>query len=111
MKYRQNDVHESILPTESTKTGCFCAHTRVHTERPGQWRSQHSANARAQHGHTTFVQNSAQIAEARRSGTCSVSVCGKLLRLEFSDMLRRSISRQFSARFAIDNDAISADNS
>ena len=29
-------MHGSILPTESTKTGCFCAHTRVHTERTGK---------------------------------------------------------------------------
>ena len=36
MKIQQNDVHESILPTEGTKTGCFCAHTRVHTERDGK---------------------------------------------------------------------------
>ena len=36
MKYRQNDVHGSILPTESTKTGCFCAHTRVHTVQAGK---------------------------------------------------------------------------
>jgi len=35
MKIQQNDVHESILPTEGTKTGCFCAHMRVHTERDG----------------------------------------------------------------------------
>jgi len=33
---QQNDVHGSILPTEDTKTGCFCAHTRVHTERAGK---------------------------------------------------------------------------
>ena len=40
-----------------------------------QWRSQDIADARAQHGHTTFVRNSAQSAEVfRRSGTCSVSV-------------------------------------
>ena len=37
MKYvQQNDVHGSILPTEGTKTGCFCAHTRVHTEQAGK---------------------------------------------------------------------------
>ena len=37
MKYvQQNDVHGSILPTEGTKTDCFCAHTRVHTERAGK---------------------------------------------------------------------------
>ena len=29
-------MHGSILPTERTKTGCFCAHTRVHTERAGK---------------------------------------------------------------------------
>ena len=28
-------MHGSILPTESTKTGCFCAHTHVDTERAG----------------------------------------------------------------------------
>ena len=34
--------------------------------------------------HTTFVRNSAQSAEAfRRSGTCSVSVRGERMRLEF----------------------------
>ena len=39
---------------------------------------------RTQHGHTTFVRNSAQIAEVfSRSGTCSVSVRGERLRLEF----------------------------
>ena len=26
-------MHGSILPTESTKTGCFCADTCVHTQR------------------------------------------------------------------------------
>jgi len=36
MKIRQNDVYGSMLPTEGTKTGCFCAHTRVHTERDGK---------------------------------------------------------------------------
>jgi len=29
---QQNVVHGSILPTEGTKTGCFCAHTHLHTE-------------------------------------------------------------------------------
>ena len=49
-----------------------------------QWHSQDIADARAQHGHTTFVRNSAQSAEAfRRSGTCSVSVHSELMRLEF----------------------------
>ena len=39
---------------------------------------------RTQHGHTTFVRNSAQIAEVfSRSGTCSVSVRGERMRLEF----------------------------
>ena len=57
-------------------------------------------------GHTRFVRNSAQSAEAfRRSRTCSVSVRGERMKL------RRSISRPFSARFAIDYDTISADNS
>ena len=49
-----------------------------------QWRSQDIADARAQHGHTRFVRNSAQSVEAfRRSGTCSVSVRGELMRLQF----------------------------
>ena len=87
----------------------FCLYT-------WQGRSQVIADARAQHGHTTFVRNSAQSAEAfRRSGTCSVSVCGERMRLEFCviyiAILRRSISRPFSGRFAIDYDTISADNS
>ena len=51
---------------------------------PRQGRSQVIADARAQHGHTTFVRNSARSAEAfRRSGTCSVSVRGKRMRLQF----------------------------
>ena len=38
--------------------------------RPVHWRSQDIVDARAQHGHTTCVRNSAQSAEAfRRSGT------------------------------------------
>ena len=43
-------MHGSILPTESTKTGCFCAHTRVHTEQAGhenalkQHRSKYTKN-------------------------------------------------------------------
>ena len=49
-----------------------------------QGRSQDIADARAQHGHTMFVRNSVQSVEAfRRSGTCSVSVRGKHMRLEF----------------------------
>ena len=36
MTYRPNDVHGSILLTEGTKTGCFCAHTHVHTEQAGK---------------------------------------------------------------------------
>ena len=78
-----------------------------------QWRSQVIADARAQH--TMFARNSAQSAEARRSGTCSVSVRGERMRLEFCviyiAILRRSISKSFSGRFAIDYDTISADNS
>ena len=36
-----------------------------------QWRSQDIGDARAQHGHTTFAQNSPQSAKAfRRPGTC-----------------------------------------
>ena len=68
-----------------------------------QGRSQDIADARAQHGHTTFVRNSAQSAEAfRRSGTISVSIRGERMRLEFCGyiyiaLLRRSISRPFSA--------------
>ena len=80
-----------------------------------QGRSQVIADARAQHGHTTLVRNSAQSAEAfRRSGTCSVSVRGERMRLEFcviyKAILCRSISRRFSGRFVIDYDTISADN-
>ena len=49
-----------------------------------QWRSHDIADARAQHGHTTFVRNSAQSTEAfRRSETSSISVRGELMRLEF----------------------------
>ena len=78
--------------------------------------SQVIADARAQHGYTMFVRNSAQIAEAfRRSGTCSVSERDERMRLEFCVIyiviLRRSISRPFSGRFAIDYDTIRADNS
>ena len=51
----------------------------------------------------------------RRSGTCSVSVRGERMRLKFCviyiAILRRSVSRPFSGRFAIDYDTISADNS
>ena len=36
MKYRQNDVHGSMLLTEGTKVGCFCPHTRVDTEQAGK---------------------------------------------------------------------------
>ena len=51
-----------------------------------QWRSQDIADARAQHGNATFVQNSAQCTEAfRRSQTCSVSVHGELMGLEFCE--------------------------
>ena len=61
-----------------------------------QGRSQVIADARAQHGHTTFVRNSAQSAKAfRRFGTCSVSVRGGRMRLEFCVIyiviLRRSV--------------------
>ena len=79
----------------------------------GQGRSQVIADARAQHGHTTIVRNSAQSAEA--FGTCSVSVRSERMRLKFcviyTAILRRSFSRPFSSRFAIDYDTISADNS
>ena len=49
-----------------------------------QGRSQDIADARAQHGQYTFVRNSAKSAEAfRGTRTCSVSVRGERMRLEF----------------------------
>ena len=76
-----------------------------------QWRSLDIADDRAHHGHTTFVRNSTQSAEAFRGLGHALSAYGERTRLVLS-ILRRSISRPFSARFAIDKDTIyiSADN-
>ena len=61
-----------------------------------QGRSQVIADARAQHGHSTFVRNSAQSVEAfRRSGTCSVSVCGERMIFEFCDIHSDTASFDF----------------
>ena len=63
-----------------------------------QWGSQDIADARAQYGHTTFVRNSGQSAEAfGRSGTCSVSVRGELNSMDIhSDTAKRPFSAQFA---------------
>ena len=96
-----------------------------------QWRSQDIADARAQHGHTTFVRTSAQSVEAFRgvwghpppkkfrNFTASqlvlrpytVAKCKSDERMQLVihiAILHRSISRQFSARFVINNATISA---
>ena len=71
-------AHMGLHPAEANSTTVHNLHSL------GQGRSQVIADARAQHGHTTFVRNSAQSAEAfRRSGTCSVSVRSEHMRLEF----------------------------
>ena len=89
-----------------------------------QWRSQDIAVARAQHGHTTFVRTSARSAEAYRgAGGIPPQILQpprsvlrpyhERIRLDCNSvlyiaMLRRSISRPFSTRFAINNATISA---
>ena len=78
----QRNIHEFVENTS-------CQVTR-------QGRSQVIADARAQHGHATFVRNSAQSAEAfRRCGTCSVSVCSERMRLELCDIYSDTASFDF----------------
>ena len=94
-----------------------------------QWRSQDIGNARAQHGHTMFVRNFAQIAEAHallilwilqtprlvmRPYRSAVYVAytpnSHTVSVQNSAMLCCSLSRRFDAQFAINNDTISTDN-
>ena len=90
-----------------------------------QWRGQNIADARAQHGHTTFVQTSARhldgLGHAPQKIFTASQVCSEATSFMYTvnsrtvsvrdsytcmAILHRSISRPFSARFAIDNDTI-----